>query len=84
MKIEKYFFCLIIIFLSAGVISSQEKKTYLAKYMVLRSAPSFTLEINGHYNQSIFELSGAYNDDFQSELLLSGQSFGADKGFRGA
>lgn len=84
MKIEKYFFCLLIILLSTGVISSQEKKTYLAKYMVLRSAPSFTLEINGHYNQSIFELSGAYNDDFRSDQLLSGETFGADKGFGGS
>ncbi len=84
MKIEKYFFCLLIILLSTGVISSQEKKTYLARYMVVRSAPAFTLEMNLHYNQSIFELSGAYNDDFNSSQVLSGETFGADKGFGGS
>jgi putative salt-induced outer membrane protein YdiY len=49
--------------------------------MIVRSSPSYTLQFNLDYNQAILELSGAYNDDYQSETVYAGESFGADKGY---
>jgi len=51
------------------------------KYIVIKSAPSYTLQFNINYNQSALELSGAYNDDNQSINTYNGSSFGADKGY---
>lgn len=64
------------VFIFCGTIFSQTNK-----YMVLRSSPAYTLQLNFNYNQSILELSGAYNDDNQSVSVYDGESFGADKGF---
>lgn len=56
-------------------------QTDLVKYMVIRSAPTFTLQISGNFNQSILDLSGTYNDDFHSDDFLNGTDLGADKGY---
>lgn len=55
--------------------------TEIKRYMIVRSSPRYTLQFNIDYNQSILELSGAYNDDYQSETVYDGESFGADKGY---
>jgi outer membrane protein W len=55
--------------------------TEIKRYMIVRSSPRYTLQFNLDYNQAILELSGAYNDDYQSETVYDGESFGADKGY---
>lgn len=55
--------------------------TQIKRYMVVRSAPAYTFQVNINYNQSLLELSGTYNDDFQSVNVYNGQTFGADKGY---
>jgi hypothetical protein len=49
--------------------------------MVIRNTPSYTLQFSIDYNQSVLELSGAYNDDYQSVNVYNGETFGADKGY---
>ncbi|MCX7877497.1 MAG: hypothetical protein N2510_02525 [Ignavibacteria bacterium] len=73
---KKTLIFLLSVFITYGVTHSQTNK-----YMVLRSSPSYTLQLNLNYNQSILELSGAYNDDNQSVTVYDGETFGADKGF---
>lgn len=86
-KIKTIFVVIILSFICNGVFAqdddANETKTNqnLKKYLVLRSSPSFTLQFNLNYNQSLLELSGTYNDDYQSEQVMSGETFGADKGF---
>ncbi len=65
------------------LVSSQlyTQVTQTKRYMVVRSTPSYTLQLNLDYNQSVLELSGAYNDDYQSRTVYDGESFGADKGY---
>ncbi len=69
----------VIVMLITSQIFSQVTET--KRYMIVRSTPKYTLNINIDYNQSVLELSGAYNDDFQSVNVYDGQTFGADKGF---
>ncbi len=57
------------------------QNTEIKRYMIVRSTPSYTLNFNLDYNQSVLELSGAYNDDYQSKSVYDGESFGADKGY---
>lgn len=61
--------------------SVYSQKTIIRRIMIVRSTPSYTLQFNIDYNQSIMELSGAYNDDYQSKVVYDGESFGADKGY---
>lgn len=72
----------IIVLFIGSVIFGQT--TEIKRYMIVRSAPKFTLQINLNYNQSLLELNGTYNDDYQSENVFTGQTFGADKGFGGS
>ncbi len=62
-------------------LSLFSQHTEIKRYMIVRSSPSYTLQFNIDYNQAILELSGAYNDDYQSETVYNGESFGADKGY---
>jgi hypothetical protein len=48
---------------------------------VIRSVPSITIEVNGHYNFGIFELSADDNGDFSSSQFVNGQNFGVRHGF---
>jgi hypothetical protein len=73
---------LLAVILLNGILFSQ--KTELKRYMVIRSTPRYTLQINLHYNQSVLELSGTYNDDVRSKYIITGETFGADKGFGGS
>lgn len=68
-----------IMIICSGTAYSQ--RTEIKRYMIVRSTPSYTLQFNIDYNQSLLELSGAYNDDYQSEVVYDGESFGADKGY---
>jgi hypothetical protein len=71
-----------IIFLLLVLVSAQvSSQTVIRRYMIVRGAPTYTLQFDVNYNQSILQLAGTYNDDFQSEAVLKGESFGADKGF---
>ncbi len=70
---------LIILFAAGSAVYGQ--KTQIKRYMIVRSSPSYTLQFSIDYNQSLLELSGAYNDDYQSETVYDGESFGADKGY---
>ncbi len=69
----------VLMFIFTNTLYSQ--KTQIKRYMIVRSTPSYTLQFNIDYNQSLLELSGAYNDDYQSEVVYDGESFGADKGY---
>ena len=60
------------------------QKTEIKRYMVVRNSPKYTLQFNIDYNQSVLELSGAYNDDYQSRSVYDGETFGADKGYGGS
>ena len=48
---------------------------------VIRSVPSITIELNGHYDFGIFELSADDNGDFSSSQFVNGQNFGVRHGF---
>lgn len=62
-------------------MADKSRSPYIRKFMITRSAPTFTLQLNFDYNQAILELAGTYNDDFRSVDYIKGQTFGADKGF---
>jgi len=69
---------MLMLFMAAGTFS---QTTEIKRYMIVRSTPTYTLQFNIDYNQSVLQLSGAYNDDYQSESVFDGESFGADKGY---
>lgn len=73
------FFTFAIVMLISSAVLAQH--TEVKRYMIVRNSPRYTLQFNIDYNQSILELSGAYNDDYQSETVYDGESFGADKGY---
>jgi len=73
-----FLFSALIMLTSSGIFA---QKTEIKRYMIVRNTPSYTLQFNIDYNQSVLELSGAYNDDYQSETVYEGESFGADKGY---
>lgn len=60
------------------------QKTETKRYMLIRSTPKYTIQLDVDYNQSFLELSGAYNDDYQSRNVFDGETFGADKGYGGS
>ncbi|MEO8514644.1 MAG: hypothetical protein ABI543_13875 [Ignavibacteria bacterium] len=71
-------FAIILFSFCTGIFS---QNTVTKRYMVVRSSPRYTLTANIDYNQSLLELSGAYNDDYQSVSVFNGETFGADKGY---
>ena len=71
---------IILLFLQFEALAQQ---TVTKRYMIVRSTPSYTLQIHFDYNQSVLELSGAYNDDYQSVNVDDGESFSDDKGYGG-
>ncbi|MCC6866621.1 MAG: hypothetical protein IT280_10730 [Ignavibacteria bacterium] len=71
----------LILLLAVDMVKLEAQKTIIRRYMVVRSTPKYTLQFDIDYNQSVFELSGAYNDDYQSKVVYDGESFGADKGY---
>jgi hypothetical protein len=71
---------LLVIIFYAGISFSQ---TVTHRYMIVRTMPLYTLQVNFNYNQSVLELAGTYNDDVHSEQIYEGSTFGADKGFGG-
>lgn len=77
-KFSIYAGAAILFLISTGIFA---QRTELKRYMIVRNTPSYTLQFNIDYNQSVLELSGAYNDDYQSETVYDGESFGADKGY---
>ena len=75
------FFPVIIIMFLFALPHSFSQKTEIKRYMIVRTSPAYTLQFDIDYNQSVLELSGAYNDDYQSTVVYDGESFGADKGY---
>jgi hypothetical protein len=57
------------------------QQTVLKKYMVVRTPAKYTLQLNLNYNLPLLELYGTSNADFNSQTVLSGETFGASKGF---
>ncbi len=82
-KLQILFWLLILVSASFSQedMADKSRSPYIRKFMITRSAPTFTLQFNFDYNQSMLELAGTYNDDFRSRDFISGQTFGADKGF---
>jgi hypothetical protein len=87
MSFYKQYVILILLFSTPLALSQEPIKAnksdspYLKKYMIVRTAPTFTLQLNLNYNQAVLELGGTYNDDFRSGDFLKGETFGTDKGF---
>jgi outer membrane protein W len=82
MKCNYHIKAIIILFvLAAASAGTFAQNTVTKRYMIVRSTPSYTLQFNIDYNQSVLELSGAYNDDYQSETVYDGETFGSDKGY---
>lgn len=67
--------------LSCSLISQTiTQKTVVKKYMIVKNAPGYVLQINGLYSMSALNLGGAYNSDFQSALVKSGENLGTRNG----
>lgn len=64
-----------VLLMAAGTSFAQPKRV-----MVVRSAPTFTLQVNAIYNQAFLEFNGTYNNDFHSPDFRNGDNLGADKG----
>lgn len=62
-------------------LSTSDNSRYLK--LTVRSAPVLTLEINGHYDFGVFELSGNNNGDFSSTQFINGENFGVRHGIGG-
>lgn len=69
----------IVLILLSSELSAQE--TIIKKIMLVNSAPSFIINVNGIFSVSMMELGGAYNSDFQSDLVKKGETFGTRSGF---
>lgn len=76
---KRFLFAAVALLLSISFSYSQQ--TEIKRYMVVKTSPKYTLQVNLNYNQSILELNGTYNDDYQSRNVYEGETFGADKGF---
>ncbi|KXK43696.1 MAG: hypothetical protein UZ05_CHB002002784 [Chlorobi bacterium OLB5] len=68
---------LIILFLSGNIFAQQKDRN---RFMIVRSAPSFILNVNSLLSISALELGGVYNSDFHSEFVKNGESFGTRNG----
>jgi len=79
MKHNRLKYILVFLVLACNLTFGQSKYV-----MVLRSAPSFTLQFNLNYNQSYLDFNGTYNNDFHSDNFMKGQILGADKGYGAA
>lgn len=77
--ISNKIFILLSVCLITSALFSQTQK--IRKILVVHSSPSFTLQINGDFNEGMGQLGGTYNADFQSDQFIQGKSFGATKGF---
>ena len=60
---------------------TNNKRDYVK--LIIRNAPSLTLELNLLYNYGVYELSGNYNGDFSSEQFIDGENFGVRHGIGG-
>lgn len=69
---------LLIIALTSLNLFSQQKLSN--RYMIVRSAPAYILNINISLSISALELGGVYNSDFHSEFVKNGESFGTRNG----
>src|SRR5437870_9969607 len=84
---EKTFFLILSLFVSSFSFaqppdSTKPKKIYIIKrVMTIHQPPTFTLQLDLHYNQAMGQLHGTYNTDFRSDQFIDGSSFGTNKGF---
>lgn len=78
LKLNIYLSAVLMLAVSTGIFA---QRTEIKRYMIVRNTPTYTLQFNIDYNQSVLELSGAHNDDYQSETVYDGETFGADKGY---
>jgi hypothetical protein len=63
-----------------GILLPKDSKSPGYLKLVVRSAPKVTLEVNGHYNFGVFELSANNNGDFSSSEFVNGENFGVRHG----
>ncbi len=52
--------------------------------MMVRSAPKFTIQVNGMYDYGVFELAGRNNGDFNPVQFINGENFGVRHGIGGS
>ncbi|HEY3251959.1 MAG TPA: hypothetical protein VGK25_12680 [Ignavibacteria bacterium] len=64
------------------IISAQTENQEQVK-LIIRNAPSFTLEGSINYDYGVYELSGNYNGDFNSQEFIEGKNFGVRHGIGG-
>lgn len=80
-KLIAFSFILIAVFTSELVFGQTiHKQTEVKKYMIVKCAPKFVLQINALYSVSALNLGGAYNSDFHSELVKKGENLGTRNG----
>jgi hypothetical protein len=70
--------------LLAFVVFAVSADAQVKKVMVVKSFPTFTLQMSLNYNQSYLEFNGTYNNDFHSKDYMNGDVLGADKGLGGS
>jgi len=75
-KYTKIWFLISILIISGNIYSQTLKRV-----LIIHSSPSFTLQINGNFNEGMGQLAGTYNADFQSDQFVLGRNFGATKGY---
>ncbi|RPI18049.1 MAG: hypothetical protein EHM58_06920 [Ignavibacteriae bacterium] len=78
-RLHKYIVLIFLVVLTLPFYS-QDNTPKIKRVMLVKTSPDFTFQINANYNQAMGQLSGTFNDDFQSDQFIQGKSLGADKG----
>lgn len=71
---------ILVIFLFVSTQNSFAQRTAVKKYMLVKSAPSYIIQISGLYDMAALELGGAYGSDFHSFPVEKGETFGTRNG----
>ena len=64
-----------------NLTSNSDSTRYMK--LIIRSAPAFTIEVSGHYDFGVYELSANNNGDFSSSQFINGENFGVRHGIGG-
>jgi len=64
------------------ILSAQTENQEQVK-LIIRNAPTFTIEGSINYDYGVYELSGNYNGDFSPDQFINGENFGVRHGIGG-
>lgn len=79
-KINKALLFILIFSVIVPYHASLSQHKVVKKYMIVRNAPSYVIQVSGLFDLSAQELAGTYNSDFHSELVAKGETFGTRNG----